>query len=80
MRKRYKYPKTKALIKKLNPYIKHYHLAESIYREVLQDIEKRMRAATGIKDIEFFFCDNEIAGIGNAERTMELIYRGELEK
>jgi len=33
-----------------------------------------MAKKTGIENIEFFFCDNEIVGIGNVERTMRLIH------
>jgi hypothetical protein len=32
-----------------------------------------MAKKTSIENIEFFFCDNEIAGIGNVERTPRLI-------
>jgi len=44
----------------------------------LQELEKEMEKVTGIEGIEFFFCDNSIVGIGNADRTMELIHRDDL--
>ena len=48
--------------------------AESDFQEKLISIEISMEAATGIKDIEFFMSDNEYVGVGNADRTMELIH------
>jgi len=39
-----------------------------------------MEKATGIKGIEFFWCDGEIAGIGNMSRTLPLIHDTELEE
>ena len=36
--------------------------------------EREMAKKTGIENLEFFFCDNEIVGIGNVERTMRLIH------
>jgi hypothetical protein len=42
---------------------------------LLSDIEKKMAKETGIEDIEFFFCDGDLAGIGNTSRTMKLIHR-----
>ena len=38
-----------------------------------------MEKVTGIKGIEFYHCDGEIAGIGNADRSMSLIHWRELE-
>ena len=76
----YKYRKTKELIKKLKPYWKEYQKLDNLHRNLVYELEKKMEKETGIKGIEFFFCDNECAGIGNAERTMELIHgHGELE-
>jgi len=37
------------------------------------DLEKTISKETGIKDIEFFFSDNECVGVGNVDRTMKLI-------
>lgn len=48
--------------------------AESEFIEKVMSIEISMEAATGIKDIEFFKCDNEYVGVGNAGRTMDLIH------
>jgi hypothetical protein len=46
----------------------------------VSDLEKKMCEDTGIKDLEFFQCDNEFVGIGNYDRTLKLIHREELEK
>lgn len=46
----------------------------------MHQIEIAMEKQTKIKEIEFFFCDNEYVSIGNYLRTMELIGRDGLEK
>ena len=53
---------------------------ENEYYSRLNELENNLQHETRIKDIEFFFCDNECAGIGNLERTMKLIHAEELEK
>jgi hypothetical protein len=78
--KKYKYPKTKQLIKQLKPFLLYYELVEEEYWKYVHKIEKSIQTLTGIPDIELFFCDNEFSGIGNSERTMELIHRHELEE
>ena len=78
--KNYKYPKTKKLIKQLKPFLLTYKLIEERYWKEICKIEKEIQELTGIPNIELFFCDNELAGIGNSERTMELIHRHELEE
>jgi len=77
--KKYKYPKTKKLIKRLKPFLLTYKLVEDQYWKEIYKLEKAIEELTGIPDIELFFCDNEFAGIGNSERTMELIHREEIE-
>lgn len=47
-------------------------------KEIIK-LEKVIQELTGIPNIELFFCDNDFAGIGHLERTMELIHREELE-
>ena len=49
-------------------------LEEDFYRKLYM-LENKMRKETGIKDLEFFWADNEIVGIGNESRTMKLIHR-----
>jgi hypothetical protein len=77
--KKYKYPKTKKLIKRLKPYYEQFKEIEDRYYKEIGDLEREIEGVLGIKNIEFFFCDNECAGIGNADRTMELIHLEEIE-
>jgi hypothetical protein len=72
--KTYKYPKTKKLINKLRPFYKEYKKISDRYYKKLYALENKMSKIIGIPEIEFFFCDNELAGIGNMGRTMELIH------
>jgi len=50
-----------------------------VHKEIAE-LEKAMEENTGIKGIEFFFCDNEVVGIGSSDRTLPLIFRRELEE
>lgn len=80
MSKEYKIKKTKELVEKLKPYWKELKKLDNLHRTLVYELEKKMEKETGIKDAEFFMVDNEYVGIGNAERTMELIHgHGELE-
>lgn len=80
MRKKYKIKVTKKLLKQLRPFWQELRKVRDCYDLKLRKLEEEMARKTGIKNIEFFFCDNEIAGIGNVERTMPLIHSTELEK
>jgi hypothetical protein len=73
--KQYKYPADK-WEKKLSKYWAEVERIESQFYGKLYDLEKKMSKDTGIKDIEFFWCNNSIVGIGNADKTLELIHRG----
>ena len=53
--------------------------AQDCFYDIVYRLEKKMSTETGIKDLEFFQCDNEWAGIGNGERTMRLLQRKDLE-
>lgn len=53
-------------------------LEENFYRGIGR-FEEKMSKETGIPDIEIFFCDGEMVGIGNYDRTMKLIQRNQLE-
>jgi len=77
--KKYKYPKTSKLIKRLKPFLMTYKLIEEQYWKEVCKLEKSIQELTDIPNIELFFCDNDFAGIGNSERTMELIRREEIE-
>lgn len=80
MRKKYKIKVTKTLLKQLRPFWQELRKVRGRYDIEIAKLEEKMAKKTGIKNIEFFICDNEIAGIGNAERTMPLIHDTELEK
>jgi len=46
----------------------------------VSDLEKELEREVNVEGIEFFMCDNEYVGVGNADRTMRLIQTDELEK
>ena len=71
---KYKY-KAKDYRKKVKKYWKYLEeIEENFYRE-LSLLENVMRRETKVEDIEFFFGDGGVVGIGNESRTMELISR-----
>lgn len=80
MTKTYKIKVTKKLFKQLRPFWQEFRKIQGTYDIKIAKLEEKMMKKTGIKDIEFFSCDNEIAGIGNAERTIRLVHRAELER
>ena len=69
---------TLKLLKILKAYTKLYLRIERKHYKERFKLEKMMEHETGIKGIEFFLCDGEFAGIGNAKRTMKLIHRKRL--
>jgi hypothetical protein len=79
MEDRIKIKKTPELILDLKPFWNEAREAEIEFRIKLSEIESRMYEKTRIEGIEFFFCDNAIVGIGNFERTMELIHDADLD-
>jgi len=56
-----------------------FQIEQTLLWGKISEFEKDMSKKTGIENLEFFFCDNECAGIGNLERTMKLIQRKELQ-
>lgn len=71
---------TPELLIKLKKWWRIYLLIENDYWEQIKETEKKMAKDTGIKDIEFFHPNSELAvGIGNLERTIPLIHDTELE-
>ncbi len=80
MRKRYKIKVTKKLLKQLRPFWQEFRKVQDRYDIEITELEEKTAQKTGIKNIEFFRCDNEIVGIGNVERTMPLIHDTELEE
>lgn len=56
-------------------YWRRLNKIEGEFRKKIYNLERQLAEETGIEDIEFFWCDNSIVGIGNANRTIELIER-----
>jgi len=48
--------------------------AEGDYYEAVNKIEKEMKKELG-ENIEFFWSDGEVVGIGSEDRAMKLIHR-----
>jgi hypothetical protein len=71
---------TPDLIKKIKPFWEQAKIVREEYYLRLARLEADMAESTGIKDIEFFHCNDEIAGIGNSSRTMPLIHTDRLDK
>lgn len=67
----------KVLIKTLKPFWKRMRSDEGVYYSLLKATETQMSKKAGI-ELEFFWCDNEIVGIGSADRTLKLIHDEEL--
>jgi len=73
---------TKKLLKILKIYTKLFSNIEGKYHKAIYELEKEMEQKTGIKGIEFFFCDGEFSGIGTPTepKRMRLIHRYKLER
>jgi hypothetical protein len=78
MRKEGEIKVTKKLLKQLKPFWRKLQKIQGSHNSKIVELEEEMAKKTGIENIEFFFCDNEIVGIGNVERTMRLIHDIEL--
>ena len=78
MRRKHKIKVTKKLLRQLKPFWRELQKIQGSHSIKIAELEKGMAKKTGIENIEFFFCDNEIVGIGNVERTMRLIRDTEL--
>lgn len=78
MRKKVKIKVTKKLLKQLRPFWRELQKIQDSHNIKIAELEEEMAEKTGVENIEFFFCDNEIVGIGNVERTMRLIRDTEL--
>jgi len=66
-------------IEKLALYWKQCRRTTIEYHRKLAVLEKKMRRELGNGQLEFFWCDGEIAGIGTTDRKMKLIYDTELD-
>lgn len=66
------------LIKKLKPFYARFEKITHQYWAEVYRLEQEMNKTVQMEGLEFFFCDNDCAGIGNADRTMKLIHEREL--
>jgi len=79
MRKKKEIKVTRKLLKQLKPFWQELQKIRDDYNIKAVGLERSMAKKTGIENIEFFSCDNDIVGIGNVERTLRLIHDTELE-
>lgn len=78
---KYQMKNTKRLRRQLVPFVQRFHEIEERFFEEVYALEKEMEEATGIEGIEFFQgFDGGYVGVGNADRSMQLIHFGEIEK
>jgi len=71
----------KEQLKLMKMYWKKLQELESDYYNKITILELNLSNATGLKDLEFFLSENGYyCGIGNLDRTMNLIHDTELEK
>jgi hypothetical protein len=70
----------KKLLKKLKPYWEKLVLMQCEFVGRVSELEDEMSREVGIKNLEFFQCDNEFVGIGNVNKTLKLISSYELER
>ena len=61
MKKTHKIKVTKKLLKQLKPFWQEFRKIQDRYDIAIAKLEAEMMKKTGIEDIEFFFCHNEIA-------------------
>lgn len=82
MKKKRKMKKLKIKPKKLVSYFKELEKAQSLFWKEMRRIEKKMQKRFKDKDIEFFWVDGEIAGIGTpgCPDKMDLVHSHEIEK
>ena len=71
---------TKKQIKILQKQWKKFLKIDDEFWRKLNKLEKETSKLVGVKDIDFFYCDNECAGIGDYNRKMKLIQHDEIEK
>ena len=70
---------TKKQLERLKFWWSVYKQIECEYWKQVGDLERKISKDMGIEDIEIFHCNNEAVGIGNYNRTMELIQSSELD-
>ena len=65
---------TKKQLRIIKLYWKKLNEIENEFYSRIQELEEQLSHEVGINGIEFFACDNEYVGIGNADKTMKLIH------
>jgi hypothetical protein len=65
--------KRKDLIDNLKPFVEKLYALEIRRGQEIIKLEKEMNKAVNRKDLEFFYCDGNFAGIGNIDKSMPLI-------
>ena len=66
-------------IKTVLPYWKQCKQITQEYYKELAVLEKNMREELGNDQLEFFWCDDGIVGIGTIDRKMKLIHDTQLD-
>jgi len=79
MARKYDIVLTKKQLKILRRGWEKYQKVLDTFYQATFDIERWMEEQTKINGVEFFWGDSEVIGIGNAERTMKLVLRKDLE-
>ena len=77
--KNYKIKPNKKQLELMKLYWGMFKAEEAIFWSRIGELERKLSKETGIEDCEFFYSDNECVGIGNADRTIKLLQRGDLE-
>jgi len=80
MKKKYPIKPTEKQLEIMKLYWAMLQTELSIFYAYVGNLERDMSDATKIDGLEFFSSDNEFVGIGNYDRTLNLIQREELEK
>ncbi len=80
MKNKCKINPTENQIKIMKEYWQRFQSVQDFYYRSINELEKEMSKKTSIEELEFFFCDGERVGIGNASRTMKLIHQQKLEE
>jgi len=81
MKKKYPIKPTEKQLNLMKLYWAMLGCEETRFFAKVYELEKKMREDTGINDLEFFMSeDGYYCGIGNADRTMNLIHANKLEK
>ena len=73
MEKKYTVNPNKKQLKIIKEYWRQLQEDHNDFFELVSLLEENMSTEAGIKDLEFFMCDNEYVGIGNADKSMKLI-------